>query len=204
MSYPEKIKFARETLLMTQEELALELGVTPITVCRWETGKVEPSIKAKKAFPLTRIMANTKEQISRNMRSNKSKDTKPELMLRKELWRRGLRYRKNYKPLAGKPDIVFLRAQIAVFVDGKMWHGYDWEHPKNDFKSHQDFWIPKIEHNMERDFEVTQNLIELGWLVLRFWDFEIKKDVAACADKIEQAYRNRTESEARDAEIQIN
>ena len=153
---------------------------------------------------MTKIMANTKEQLSRNMRSNKSKDTKPELMLRKELWRRGLRYRKNYKPLAGKPDIVFLRAQIAVFVDGKMWHGYDWEHQKNDFKSHQDFWIPKIEHNMERDFEVTQNLIELGWLVLRFWDFEIKKDVAACADKIVQAYRNRTESEARDAEIQID
>ena len=71
---------------------------------------------------MTKIMANTKEQISRNMRSNKSKDTKPELMLRKELWRRGLRYRKNYKSLAGKPDIVFLRAQIAVFVDGKMWH----------------------------------------------------------------------------------
>lgn len=157
-----------------------------------------------KAFPLTKIMANTKEQISRNMRSNKSKDTKPELMLRKELWRRGLRYRKNYKSLAGKPDIVFLRAHIAVFVDGKMWHGYDWERQKHDFKSHQDFWIPKIEHNMERDFEVTQDLIDLGWLVLRFWDFEIKKDVAACADKIEQAYRNRTESEAKDAEIQID
>lgn len=157
-----------------------------------------------KGFPLTKIMANTKEQISRNMRSNKSKDTKPELMLRKELWRRGLRYRKNYKPLAGKPDIVFLRAQIAVFVDGKMWHGYDWERQKHDFKSHQDFWIPKIEHNMERDFEVTQDLIELGWLVLRFWDFEIKRDATACADKIEQAYRNRTESEARDAEIQID
>ena len=149
-------------------------------------------------------MANTKEQISRNMRSNKSKDTKPELMLRRELWRRGLRYRKNYKSLAGKPDIVFLRAQIAVFVDGKMWHGYDWERQKHDFKSHQDFWIPKIEHNMERDFEVTQDLIELGWLVLRFWDFEIKKDVTAWADKIEKAYRNRTESEGRDAEIQID
>ena len=85
-----------------------------------------------------------------------------------------------------------------------MWHGYDWERQKHDFKSHQDFWIPKIEHNMERDFDVTQDLIELGWLVLRFWDFEIKKDVATCADKIEQAYRNRTESEAKDAEIQID
>lgn len=70
-------------------------------------------------------MANTKEQISRNMRSNKCKDTKPELLLRKELRRRGLRYRKKYKALEGKPDIVFLRAQIAVFVDGKMWHGYE-------------------------------------------------------------------------------
>lgn len=70
-------------------------------------------------------MANTKEQISRNMRSNKCKDTKPELLLRKELWRRGLRYRKNYKALEGKPDIVFLHAQIAVFVDGRMWHGYN-------------------------------------------------------------------------------
>ena len=95
--------------------------------------------------------------------------------------------------MEGKPDIVFLRAQIAVFVDGRMWHGYDWEHQKTDFKSHQDFWIPKIERNMERDYYVTQELIEQGWLVLRFWDFEIKKDVKACADKIEQAYRNRTE-----------
>ena len=136
-------------------------------------------------------MANTKEQISRNMRSNKSKDTKPEIMLRKELWRRGLRYRKNYKYLSGKPDIVFLGAKIAMFVDGRMWHGYDWEHQKNDFKSNRDYWIPKIEDNRERDLEVTQELIELGWLVLRFWDFEVKQNVSACADKIEMAYKNR-------------
>ncbi len=136
-------------------------------------------------------MSNTKEQISRNMRSNKSKDTKPEKMLRKELWRRGLKYRKNYKYLSGKPDIVFLGAKIAVFVDGKMWHGYDWEHQKNDFKSNREYWIPKIEDNRERDLEVTQELIELGWLVLRFWDFEVKQNVSACADKIEMAYKNR-------------
>ncbi len=136
-------------------------------------------------------MANTKEQISRNMRSNKGKDTKPELLLRKELWRRGLRYRKNYKGLYGKPDIVFLGAKIAVFVDGKMWHGYDWEHRKNDFKSNRDYWIPKIEQNIEHDYEVTQELISLGWLVMRFWDFEVKKNLQECADKIERAYDNR-------------
>ena len=137
------------------------------------------------------IMAKTKEQIARNMRSNKSKDTKPELMLRKELWRRGLRYRKNVKTLEGKPDIVFLRAQIAVFVDGRMWHGYDWKNQKSNFKSHQNYWIPKIEHNIERDFFVTQTLISNNWLVLRFWDFEIEKNVVECADKIELAYKNR-------------
>lgn len=136
-------------------------------------------------------MANTKEQISRNMKSNKGKDTNPELLLRKELWRRGLRYRKNYKELYGKPDIVFLGARIAVFVDGKMWHGYDWEHQKDDFKSRRDYWIPKIERNIEHDYEVTQELISLDWLVMRFWDFEIKKNLQECADKIEHAYNNR-------------
>ena len=138
-------------------------------------------------------MSITKEQITRNMRSNKSKDTKPELMLRKELWSRGMRYRKNYKALPGKPDMVFLRAKLAVFVDGQMWHGYDWEHQKNDFKSNRDFWIPKIERNIERDLKVNQILNEQGWQVVRFWDFEIKKNVVACADKIEQAYSKRME-----------
>lgn len=138
-------------------------------------------------------MSITKEQITRNMRSNKSKDTKPELMLRKELWSRGMRYRKNYKALPGKPDIVFGRAKLAVFVDGKMWHGYDWEHQKNDFKSNRDFWIPKIERNIERDLKVNQILNEQGWQVIRFWDFEIKKNVVVCADKIEQAYSKRME-----------
>ena len=125
------------------------------------------------------------------MKSNKSKDTKPELLLRKELWRRGLRYRKNYNKLCGKPDIVFLGAKIAIFVDGKMWHGYDWENQKNDFKSRKEYWIPKIERNMERDFEVAQKLIALDWNVLRFWDFEIRKKLHECADKIQRVYNNR-------------
>lgn len=141
---------------------------------------------------MTRVV-NSSESVTRCMRNNKCKDTKPELMLRKELWRRGLRYRKNFKMLEGKPDIVFLRARIAVFVDGKMWHGYDWGHQKEDFKSNRNFWTFKIERNMERDREITQHLIEFGWQVLRFWDFEIKKDVATCADKNEQLYKYRSQ-----------
>lgn len=136
-------------------------------------------------------MAKTQEEITKNMRSNKSKDTKPELMLRKELWKRGLRYRKNYKKAIGKPDIAFVSKKIAVFVDGKMWHGYDWENQKNDFKSHRDFWIAKIERNIERDKEVTVQLQNDGWTVLRFWDFDIKKHLSDCVDKIENIYNEQ-------------
>lgn len=88
-------------------------------------------------------MSLTKEQIARNMRSNKSKDTKPELLLRRELWSRGMRYRKNCKELPGKPDIAFIKAKIAVFADGKMWHGYDWEHKKTISKVTVTFGSPK-------------------------------------------------------------
>lgn len=136
-------------------------------------------------------MAYTKEQIARIMRGNKNKDTKPELLLRKELWQRGLRYRKNCKYVIGTPDIVFLGLKIAVFVDGHMWHGYDWERQQSEFKLNRDYWIPKIEMNRERDIEVTQDLISLGWVVLRFWDFEIEGALIACADKIELTCKNR-------------
>lgn len=68
----------------------------------------------------------------------------------------------------GKPDIVFVKAKIAVFVDGKMWHGYDWENLKKGFKKNRDFWIAKIERNMIRDNKVTHELINNGWLVYRF------------------------------------
>ena len=97
----------------------------------------------------------------------------------------------NYKKAVGKPDIVFVSRKIAIFVDGKMWHGYDWEKQKNDFKSHRDFWIPKIKRNIERDKEVTERLRNEGWTVLRFWDFEIKKNLSDCADKIEKVYNER-------------
>lgn len=133
-------------------------------------------------------MAKTQEEITRNMRSNKCRDTKPELLLRSELWKRGLRYRKNYKKLVGKPDIVFVGKKIAIFVDGKMWHGYDWENQKNDFKSHREFWITKIERNIERDKEVTEQLHSDGWTVLRFWDFDIRKNLSTCVSKILDSY----------------
>ena len=132
---------------------------------------------------------HTKAQRRKNMQAVKQKDTKIEILLRKELWHRGLRYQKNSKKVFGKPDIVFIGKKVAVFCDSEFWHGHDWEKRKHDFKSHQEFWIPKIERNISRDKEVTEKLESEGWIVLRFWGNEIKKDVIECADIIERAIK---------------
>ena len=129
------------------------------------------------------------EQITKNMKAVKNKGSKIEVMLMKELWSRGLRYQKNVNSIYGKPDIVFKGKKIAVFCDSEFWHGYNWKERKQDFKSHQEFWIPKIERNMERDKEVNVQLALEGWTVLRFWGNDIKKHLVECADKIEQVVR---------------
>ena len=136
-------------------------------------------------------MKKTKEQISYNMRQVKNKDSAIELILRKELWNRGLRYRKNVKCVYGKPDIAFIGKKIAVFCDSEFWHGYAWEIAQDEFQSRRDFWIPKIERNMQRDQEVNEKLRGDGWIVLRFWGKQIKRDFVACADEIERAWRSR-------------
>ena len=130
---------------------------------------------------------HTPEQRRKNMQAVKNKDSQIELLLRKELWSRGLRYRKNVNRIYGRPDIVFIGKKVAVFCDSEFWHGYNWEERKKDFKSHQEFWIPKIERNMERDAEVTAHLESEGWTVIRFWGNEIKKNTSQCADIIEKA-----------------
>ena len=125
------------------------------------------------------------------MQAVKNKDSQIELLLRKELWARGLRYRKNVNRIYGKPDIVFIGKKVAVFCDSEFWHGYNWEERKKDFKSHQEFWIPKIERNMKRDAEVTAFLESEGWTVIRFWGNEIKKNTAQSADIIEKAVHSK-------------
>lgn len=133
----------------------------------------------------------TAEQISHTMRCVKSKDSAIELALRKELWHRGLRYRKNVKSVYGKPDIAFIGKKIAVFCDSEFWHGYEWESNKYRIKSNREFWFPKIERNIRRDKEVTEKLRHDGWVVLRFWGKEIEKNVSGCADIIQQVWEDR-------------
>lgn len=135
----------------------------------------------------------TPEQRKKNMRAIRSKDTTIELALRKALWKQGIHYRKNYKELIGKPDIVITKYRIAVFCDSDFWHGYDWENRKSRIKSNQEYWIPKIERNMRRDQEVTSALVEQGWIVLRFWEHDIRKNMDDCLNDVLEAVTIRKE-----------
>ena len=134
----------------------------------------------------------TPEQRHRNMQAVKNKNSDIELALRKELWRRGIRYRKNVKSVFGHPDLAFIGKKVAVFCDSEFWHGYDWDNRKNDIKTRREFWIPKIERNIQRDIEVTEELERQGWAVLRFWGKEIKKETGRCADIIQQTLEERS------------
>ena len=131
------------------------------------------------------------EQISYNMRQVKCKDSQIEILLRRELYQRGFRYRKNVTKVFGKPDIVFSKEKIAVFCDSEFWHGHKWEEKKHEIKSRKDFWIQKIERTMERDKEVTKRLRKEGWKVIRFWGKDIIKSTAKCADAVEKAIMKR-------------
>ena len=133
----------------------------------------------------------TLEQRHKNMQAVKSKDSKIEVLLRQELWKRGLKYRKNVKTVFGHPDIAFIGKKVAVFCDSEFWHGYDWDKQKDKIKTNRDFWIHKIERNIARDKEVTETLEADGWIVLRFWGNEISKNVGACADVIVNVLKER-------------
>ena len=133
----------------------------------------------------------THEQRHKNMQAVKNKDSQIEKILRRELWRRGLHYRKNSNKVFGHPDIVFIGKKVAVFCDSEFWHGYNWEERKKDIKSNQEFWIAKIEKNMIRDVEVNERLEAYGWTVLRFWGKDIKKNAVQCADVIETTIRQK-------------
>ncbi len=127
----------------------------------------------------------TKEQRRKNMQAVKSKGSKIEVLLSKALWNKGYRYRKNNRSVYGKPDLTFKKWKIAVFVDSEFWHGKNWETKKLEHKSNREFWLAKIELNIERDKEVTTFLLKDNWKVLRFWGKEIEKNLPSCIDKIE-------------------
>lgn len=140
------------------------------------------------------VMDNLKpEQRKKNMQHIKAKDTKIEILLRKALWEKGYRYRKNYNKLPGKPDIALTKYKIAIFCDSEFFHGKDWEvlKPRLEKSNNSQYWISKISKNRERDTDIDKQLRYLGWTVLRFWGNEIKKDTDGCVKVIEDAIFER-------------
>lgn len=134
-------------------------------------------------------------QRSKNMSKIRSKDTSIELLLRKALWHRGIRYRKNYKALPGTPDIAITKYRIAIFCDSEFFHGKDWEKLKLRLENGKNstYWIKKITRNRERDDEVEKALRFREWTVLRFWGDDIKKHTEDCVRVIEDAIFDRRE-----------
>lgn len=126
----------------------------------------------------------TTQKRSELMKKIKSKNTASEIIFTKELWKRGVRYRRNYKELPGKPDVAITKYKIAVFIDGEFWHGYKWEEKKNKIAANREYWIEKIEKNIKRDLKNNETLRELGWSVIRFWEKEIKSNVENCVNQI--------------------
>ncbi len=146
----------------------------------------------------------TSMQRSKNMKRIKSKDTKPEIVLRKALWRIGYRYLKNVDELPGKPDIVIktvknCQVNLCIFVDGKYWHGFNYESSEKheggkysclkeqlEHSNNSAFWLNKIEKNIERDQRVDAELLGQGWLVLRFWDKDVLSHLEQCIQTVNE------------------
>jgi DNA mismatch endonuclease (patch repair protein) len=126
----------------------------------------------------------TTKKRSKIMGKIRGKNTKPELLFRKALWKKGIRYRINSKTIIGRPDVSIKKYKLAIFIDGEFWHGHDWETRKNRIKSNRGFWIPKIERNMQRDREVNMRLEDLDYTVFRFWESEIRTNLNTCVNDV--------------------
>lgn len=142
-------------------------------------------------------MTRDKQTTYRIMSAIKSEETIPERMLGKAMWAVGLRYRKHLRKLEGKPDFCFIKKKIAIFCDGDFWHGNNWrirglKSLEEELANYSDFWVRKIKRNIERDRQVTEELERQGWLVIRFWESEIRKSADRCADMVLRTYNQRT------------
>ena len=142
------------------------------------------------------------ESSSRVKRRNKRSNTKHEVILRRELWRLGLRYRKNVASITGKPDIVFGAARVLVFCDGDFWHGRNWKRLRASLRhrANSEYWIAKIGSNIARDKRVGRTLARQGWMVIRVWETDIIKNpkkIATAIEAVVNARRGRHAAESK-------
>lgn len=122
--------------------------------------------------------------------ASKKAGTRPEMLLRRALWGQGLRYRVNRRDLPGVPDIVFPGRRVVVFVDGDFWHGKDWRSLKSKLAEghNPDYWTRKISANMDRDRDHEARLHAAGWLVLRFWESDVRSNTQLVVNQILRAF----------------
>jgi DNA mismatch endonuclease (patch repair protein) len=153
------------------------------------------SIQRPMAVPSFKGFRSSSETASHSKRNNRSRDTNPELLLRRQLWQRGLRYRLHAKDIPGKPDIVFRAKRVVVFCDGDFWHGRDWVLRRRRLAqgANAGYWVAKIKSNIERDERVDSTLRRDGWLVIRVWEADIKSDPTGVADRMKEILDRRGE-----------
>lgn len=130
---------------------------------------------------------HSQAQRRRNMQAIRSKNTKIEVLLGQALWKAGFRYRKHSSKILGKPDFSMKKYKIVIFCDSEFWHGKNWEVAQHKIGSNKEFWLKKIQGNIDRDIKVNLELKKQGWTVLRFWEKEIKKNLQKCLQIVEEA-----------------
>ncbi|MEK3557363.1 very short patch repair endonuclease [Lactobacillus crispatus] len=140
---------------------------------------------------MTKINFKTSPQISKNMKLQSHGKSKTEDFLAHTLWNEGIRYRRNYKALPGKPDIAITKYKIAIFVDGEFWHGFNWKEKKKRIKRNRSYWIPKIEKNKIRDQHNDILLKEIGWTPIHFWGNQVLKNTDYCVELIKYLIRSK-------------
>lgn len=126
----------------------------------------------------------TSPEISKRMSHVKTKRNSAEIMIAKSLWHRGYRYRLNYKALPGSPDIALAKYRIAIFIDGEFWHGKDFEQRKTKLKNNKDYWIEKIQENIDRDLKNDKLLRQIEWYPIHFWSNDVIKYCNQCVEEV--------------------
>jgi len=126
----------------------------------------------------------TSPEISKRMSHVKTKRNSAEIMIAKSLWHRGYRYRLNYKTLPGSPDIALTKYRIAIFIDGEFWHGKDFEQRKTKLKNNKDYWIEKIQENIDRDLKNDKLLRQMDWYPIHFWSNDVIKYCNQCVEEV--------------------
>lgn len=135
-----------------------------------------------------RNFVNVSDKTKKTMSHIKQNNTSIEVTLRKALWKKGFRYRKNYKALPGAPDIVLTKYKIVIFCDSEFFHGENWEVLKCRLEkgNNPEYWVNKIQENMKRDWDVNKQLLFMGWTVIHFWGKDILKRTDECIEVIEE------------------